>query len=98
MDNHIQIGHDTRIGKNVLIGAHSAIAGVVVIEDNCLIWSKVSINKDLVVARGTTILATSAIAKSTKPNEVLFGAPAIDFRKNGEKWQLYACFPIFLMI
>ena len=48
MDNHIQIGHDTRIGKNVLIGAHSAIAGVVVIEDNCLIWSKVSINKDLV--------------------------------------------------
>ncbi len=84
MDNHIQIGHDTRIGKNVLIGAHCAIAGVVVIEDNCLIWSKVSINKDLVVARGTTILATSAIAKSTLPNQILFGAPAIDFRK---KWR-----------
>ncbi|MDD3281202.1 MAG: UDP-3-O-(3-hydroxymyristoyl)glucosamine N-acyltransferase [Bacteroidales bacterium] len=84
LDNHIQIGHDTKIGKNVLIGAHCAIAGVVTIEDNCLIWAKVSINKDLVVARGTTLLATSAIDKSTKPNQVLFGAPAIDYRK---KWR-----------
>ena len=84
MDNHIQIGHDTRIGKNVLIGAHCAIAGVVTIEDNCLIWAKVSINKDLVVARNTTILATSGIDKSTLPNQVLFGAPAIDYRK---KWR-----------
>lgn len=84
LDNHIQIGHDTKIGKNVLIGAHCAIAGVVTIEDNCLIWAKVSINKDLVVAKGTTLLATSGIDKSTKPNQILFGSPAIDYRK---KWR-----------
>jgi len=84
LDNHIQIGHDTKIGKNVLIGAHCAIAGVVTIEDNCLIWAKVSINKDLVVAHDTTILATSGIDKSTKPHQILFGSPAIDYRK---KWR-----------
>lgn len=84
LDNHIQIGHDTKIGKNVLIGAHTAIAGVVTIEDNCLIWARVSINKDLVIAKGTTILATSGVDKSTLPNQVLFGSPAIDYRK---KWR-----------
>ena len=84
LDNHIQIGHDTRIGKNVLIGAHSAIAGVVTIEDNCLIWARVSINKDIVIAKGTTILATSGVDKSSLPNQVLFGSPAIDYRK---KWR-----------
>ena len=84
LDNHIQVGHDTVIGKNVLVGAHSAIAGVTVIEDDCIIWSKVAINKDLVVGKGTVLLATSAIDKSVEPGKVLFGVPAIDARR---KWK-----------
>jgi UDP-3-O-[3-hydroxymyristoyl] glucosamine N-acyltransferase len=83
-DNHIQIGHDTVIGKNVLIGAHSAIAGVAVIEDDCILWSRVSINKDLVVGKGTILLAMSAIDKSVEPGKVLFGVPAIEARR---KWK-----------
>jgi UDP-3-O-[3-hydroxymyristoyl] glucosamine N-acyltransferase len=83
-DNHIQIGHDTVIGKNVLIGAHSAIAGVTVIEDECILWSRVSINKDLVVGKGTVLLAMSAIDKSVEPGKTLFGVPAIEARK---KWK-----------
>ena len=85
LDNHIQIGHDTIIGKHVLIGAHSAIAGVVVIEDNCTIWSKVAINKDLVIGEGTVLLAMSAIDKSVEAGgKTLFGVPAIDALK---KWK-----------
>ena len=77
-DNHIQVGHDTTIGKNCLIGCHTSIAGTTVIEDNCLIWAHVAINKGLVVRKGTTVLATSAVDKSTKEGSVLFGVPAID--------------------
>ncbi len=83
-DNHIQVGHDTVIGKNVLVGAHSAIAGVTTIEDDCVLWSRVSINKDLVVGKGTVLLAMSAIDKSVEPGKVLFGVPAIDARR---KWR-----------
>jgi UDP-3-O-[3-hydroxymyristoyl] glucosamine N-acyltransferase len=83
LDNHIQVGHDTHIGKNVLIGAHSAIAGVVVIEDDCMLWSRVSVNKDIVVGKGTVLLAMSAIDKSVEPGgKVLFGVPAIDARRS----------------
>jgi UDP-3-O-[3-hydroxymyristoyl] glucosamine N-acyltransferase len=82
LDNHIQVGHDTVIGKNVLIGAHSAIAGVVVIEDDCVLWSRVAVNKDIVVGKSTVLLAMSAIDKSVEPGgKVLFGVPAIDARR-----------------
>jgi len=85
LDNHIQIGHDTVIGKNVLIGAHSAIAGVTIIEDDCTLWSKVAVNKDLVLGKGTVLLAMSAIDKSVEAGgKVLFGVPAIEVRR---KWK-----------
>ena len=83
-DNHIQVGHDSTIGKNVLVGAHSAIAGVTIIEDDCILWSRTAVNKDLVVGKGTVLLATSAIDKSVESGKVLFGSPAIDARR---KWK-----------
>jgi len=81
LDNHIQIGHDTVIGKHVLIGSHSAIAGVTKIEDNVLLWGRVSINKDLVIGKGATILATSAVDKNVEAGKTVFGSPAIDARR-----------------
>lgn len=88
-DNQVQVGHDTYIGKHCLIGAHVAIAGCTHLEDECLIWAKASVNKDLFIAKGTTLLALSAIDKSvTEENTVLFGAPAYDARK---KWKEMAC-------
>ncbi len=84
-DNHAHVGHDTKIGKNCLIGANTMIAGVTVIEDECLIWANVSINKDIVIAKGTTILATSAIDKNTSTDgKVYFGIPAVEAQK---KWR-----------
>jgi len=88
-DNQTQVGHDTHIGKRCLIGAQSAIAGCSFIDDDCMLWAGVSVNKDLYVAKGTTLLALSAIDKSVKEeNTVLFGAPAYDARK---KWREMAC-------
>jgi UDP-3-O-[3-hydroxymyristoyl] glucosamine N-acyltransferase len=84
-DNIVQIGHDTHIGERCLIGSQSAIAGCTFIDDDCLIWAKCSINKDLYVAKGTTLLALSAIDKSVeKPNQTLFGVPADDPKR---KWR-----------
>lgn len=84
-DNHAHVGHDSKIGKNCLIGAHTAIAGVAVIEDDCLIWAKVAINKEVTIGKGSVILATSAIDKSVEGNgKIYFGVPAEEARK---KWR-----------
>jgi UDP-3-O-[3-hydroxymyristoyl] glucosamine N-acyltransferase len=83
-DNHVQVGHDTYIGKHCLIGAHSAIAGVTRIEDDVILWGRVSVNKDLVIGKGAIILATSGVDKSIAGGKTYFGTPAIEARK---KWR-----------
>jgi UDP-3-O-[3-hydroxymyristoyl] glucosamine N-acyltransferase len=83
-DNHVQVGHDTYIGKHCLIGAHCAIAGVTRIEDDVILWGRVSVNKDIVVGKGAVLLATSAIDKSIEGGITYFGAPAEEARK---KWR-----------
>jgi len=83
-DNHVQVGHDTYIGKNCLIGSQCAIAGVTRIEDDVILWSRVAINKDIVIGKGAVILATSAVDKSLAGGITYFGAPAIEAR---EKWK-----------
>ncbi len=80
-DNHCQVGHDTVIGKNCLIGAFAAIAGVTIIEDDVILWANVSINKDIVIGKGAVLLATTAADKSLKGGKIYMGSPATDVRK-----------------
>ncbi|MDR0969043.1 MAG: UDP-3-O-(3-hydroxymyristoyl)glucosamine N-acyltransferase [Lentimicrobiaceae bacterium] len=84
MDNHCQVGHDTYIGKNCLIGSHAAIAGVTHIEDDVILWGRVAVNKDLVIGKGAVVLATSGVDKTLEAGRTYFGVPAEDVRK---KWR-----------
>ncbi len=81
LDNHIQVGHDTYIGKHCLIGAHCAIAGVTRIEDDVILWGRVSVNKDLVIGKGAIVLATSGVDKSIEGGKTYFGIPVDESRK-----------------
>ncbi|MCQ2275793.1 MAG: UDP-3-O-(3-hydroxymyristoyl)glucosamine N-acyltransferase [Bacteroidales bacterium] len=84
-DNLVQIGHDTHIGKRVLLGAQSGVAGCTYVDDDCKIWAKACVNKDLYVAKNTVLYALSAIDKSVEvEGQTLFGIPADDAKK---KWR-----------
>ncbi|MEI7500062.1 MAG: UDP-3-O-(3-hydroxymyristoyl)glucosamine N-acyltransferase [Bacteroidota bacterium] len=84
LDNHTQIGHDTFVGRNCLIGAHCAIAGVTRIEDDVILWARVSVNKDLVIGKKAIVLAMSGVDKSLEGGKTYWGVPADDPRK---KWR-----------
>ncbi|MEI6456299.1 MAG: UDP-3-O-(3-hydroxymyristoyl)glucosamine N-acyltransferase [bacterium] len=84
IDNHVQIGHDTYIGKHCLIGAHCAIAGVTTIEDDVILWARVSVNKDLTIGKKAIVLAMSGVDKSLEGGKTYWGVPADDPRK---KWR-----------
>ncbi len=84
MDNHVQVGHDTYIGKNCLIGSHCAIAGVTRIEDDVILWGSVLVNKDLVIGPKAVLLASSGTERSLEGGKTYFGIPAEEARK---KWR-----------
>lgn len=84
LDNHIQIGHDTTIGRNCLFASAVVVAGVTTIEDDVILWGQVAIQKDIVIGKGAVVLATSAVDKSIEGNKVYFGIPAVEARK---KWR-----------
>jgi len=84
LDNHVQIGHDTFVGRHCLIGAHCAIAGVTRIEDDVILWARVSVNKDLVIGKKAIVLAMSGVDKSLEGGKTYWGIPADDPRK---KWK-----------
>jgi UDP-3-O-[3-hydroxymyristoyl] glucosamine N-acyltransferase len=96
MDNHCQVGHDSYIGRNCLIGSHAAIAGVTRIEDDVILWGRVAINKDLVIGKGAIILATSAVDKSIEGGKTYFGAPVDDVRKKWREMAALRNLPAFM--
>jgi len=84
IDNHVQVGHDTTIGHHCLIGAHCAIAGVTRIEDDVILWARVSVNKDLVIGAKAVVFAMSGVDKSLEGGKKYWGVPAEEARK---KWK-----------
>ncbi len=84
IDNHVQVEHDTHIGKHCLIGAHCAIAGVTIIEDDVILWARVSVNKDLVIGAKAIVFAMSGVDKSLEGGKKYWGVPAEESRK---KWK-----------
>lgn len=80
LDNHVQIGHDTHVGKMCLMAAHVGIAGVVKIEDGVTIWGQAGVKSDVTIGKGAVLLAQSGLGEDIEPGKVYFGSPAGEAR------------------
>ena len=80
LDNQIQIGHDTVVGKKCLIASQVGIAGCVVIEDEVTIWGQVGCTSGVTLGTKSVFHAQSGISKSLEGNKTYWGTPAQDAR------------------
>ena len=80
IDNQVQVGHDTIIGKKCLIASQTGIAGCVIIEDEVNIWGQVGIRSDVRIKKGTVLMAQCGVSKTTDENTSYWGSPAQEFR------------------
>ena len=81
LDNQIQIGHDTLIGKKCLIASQTGIAGCVVVEDNVTIWGQVGVKSGITISKGTVLYAQSGLGHTTDEGKTYFGSPAQEARE-----------------
>ncbi len=85
IDNLVQIAHNVRVGKRVVIAGQSGIAGSSVIEDDVVIAGQVGISDHVTIRQGAIIGAKSAVF----PNKVVRAGfwsgipvqPAAEYRK-----------------
>jgi len=81
LDNQIQIGHDTIIGKKCLIASQTGIAGCCIIEDEVTIWGQVGTNSGITIGKGAVILGQTGVTKSVKGGKSYFGTPITESRQ-----------------
>jgi len=81
MDNLIQIGHDTVIGKKCLIASQTGIAGCVVVEDEVTFWGQVGVTSGVTIGTKAVFLAKCGVSKSLPGNIVYNGNPAQEARE-----------------
>jgi len=80
LDNLIQIGHNCEIGENTVMAAQVGIAGSTIIGKNCVFGGQSAVSGHTTIGEGTKVGPKSGIMSSVKPNSVLLGAPALDFK------------------
>jgi len=81
LDNQIQIGHDTIIGKKCLIASQTGIAGCCIIEDQVTIWGQVGTNSGITIGKKAVILGQTGVTKSVKGGQSYFGTPITESRQ-----------------
>jgi len=81
IDNHVQVGHDTKVGKNCMFAAQVGISGACVIEDDVLLWGQVGVPSKLRIGKGAVVLGQSGLINSLDGGKTYFGSPADESMK-----------------
>ena len=93
LDNLIQIGHNVEIGENTVMAAQTGIAGSVIIGKNCLFGGQASSSGHITIGEGSKIGPKSGVLSSLKPNSVVLGTPADDFKKTMKAYSVIRNLP-----
>lgn len=81
IDNLVQIAHNVKIGKNVIIVAQVGIAGSSKIGDGCILAGQVGISDHVEIEAGTIITAQSGVMPGKVQKGVFSGTPIMPHRE-----------------
>lgn len=81
LDNLIQIGHDTVVGKKCLFASQVGVAGCVVIGDEVTLWGQVGVKSGVKIGDKAVVMAQSGVSGDLEAGKAYFGSPAEEARK-----------------
>ena len=76
IDNHVQIGHNVKIGKHCIICSMSGIAGSSILEDYVTVSVQVGITDHVTIGQGSTLAARTGVTNDIPANSLISGFPA----------------------
>lgn len=86
IDNLVQIGHNSVMGRSCIMAGHSGLAGSVTLGDGVVIGGSASINDHTTLHSGVTVGAGSGVVSDVEAGKTVLGYPACDSRDMLRQW------------
>jgi UDP-3-O-[3-hydroxymyristoyl] glucosamine N-acyltransferase len=80
IDNLVQIGHGSRIGKNTLVCAQAGLAGSSIVGANAILAGQAGVAGHCTLGDGVILTAQSGVSHDVPAGKMLSGSPAFDNR------------------
>ncbi len=89
IDNQVQIAHNVKLGKHVIVVAQSGISGSTEVGDYSVLAGKSGLVGHIKIGKGVTVGGASVVTKSVGDGKFVIGYPAID-EKQWKRQAIYA--------
>ncbi|NLL37841.1 MAG: UDP-3-O-(3-hydroxymyristoyl)glucosamine N-acyltransferase [Fretibacterium sp.] len=76
IDNHVQIGHNVKIGRNCIICAMTGLAGSSVLEDGVTLSVQVGVTDHVRIGQGAVLAARTGATNDVPSGAIMSGFPA----------------------
>ncbi|MFT4830754.1 MAG: UDP-3-O-[3-hydroxymyristoyl] glucosamine N-acyltransferase [Psychroserpens sp.] len=86
IDNLVQIGHNSVMGRFCIMAGHSGLAGSVTLGDGVMIGGSASIKDHTVIESGAIVGAGSGVMSDVAAGKTVLGYPACDSREMLKQW------------
>ena len=88
IDNLVQIGHNSVLGKFCIMAGNSGLAGSVTLGNGVIIGGSASIKDHTTIGDGATVGAGSGVTGDIAAGKVVLGYPAVDARDALKQWAI----------
>jgi UDP-3-O-[3-hydroxymyristoyl] glucosamine N-acyltransferase len=78
IDNLVQIAHNNKVGKNVLICGQSGVSGSCTIEDGAILAGGSALTDHVTIGHHAIVMGRSGVSQDVAPATQVFGVPARD--------------------
>ena len=88
IDNLVQIGHNSKLGKCCIMAGNSGLAGSVTLGNGVIIGGSASIKDHTSIGDGAIIGAGSGVAADVEAGKTMLGYPAVEARDALKQWAI----------
>lgn len=88
IDNLVQIGHNSKLGKFCIMAGNSGLAGSVTLGNGVVIGGSASIKDHTTIGDGAMVGAGSGVTGDIPAGKVMLGYPAVEARDALKQWAI----------
>ena len=88
IDNLVQIGHNSRLGKFCIMAGNSGLAGSVTLGNGVIIGGSASIKDHTTIGDGAIVGAGSGVTGDIPAGKTMLGYPAVEARDALKQWAI----------